>query len=667
MTFLSGWVAAAFAGIAIPALLLLYFLKLRRQERRVSSTLLWKKAVHDLQVNAPFQKLRKNLLLFLQLLILAAILFAIADPVINQLQTPDETVVILIDRSASMKTREEDGRSRLDHAKDAALAFIKDLGDDARAMVISFADRADIACSFTDDKRRLARQIEAIQPTDARTHVGEALQLAVAYSSQLIDEGRVDTPEAAKAGTTDIRLFSDGRIEDATQQAVIRGQLRYYPVGQAVDNVGIVSFDVRRDYERPGVLSIFAQVENFGPEPVTTDVSVSLDGKLLPGAGAIREVALGPASRAATQPGGSSRAVQQPAGQNVIFEFEHEAGGTIEVKLHREDALAVDNAVRAPIDPPREVRVLAVGDRDQVRGIIERAMEAIGVKQLDWKSSKEYETAGDDDLIIEGRSAYDLVVFDNHDTNRLPPGNYLFFGSVPKIEGMSTGEEIDNQYIIAWQENHPLIRPAEFGNIYVAKWRRLTLPQHASVLIEGEDSAVMAFIADPGHRYVVTAFDLLDSDFSFKIPFLIFLQNTTRYLTSAGLSETGRLAAPGDTLAVNVPAAAGSVRVLRPDGSTDNLDVAGRPVVTYAKTHDNGLYRFTFDDAESTTDVFAANTLSPTESAVAPRTDLSFAGTPVETVQGDVRSNESIWPWLSGLALLVLTLEWWVYNKRVMI
>ena len=73
--------AALAAMLAIPLLVLLYFLKLRRRPAEVPSTLLWKKAITDLQVNSPFQRLRRNLLLFLQLLLLALVILALARPI----------------------------------------------------------------------------------------------------------------------------------------------------------------------------------------------------------------------------------------------------------------------------------------------------------------------------------------------------------------------------------------------------------------------------------------------------------------------------------------------------------------------------------------------------------------------------------------------------------
>ncbi|MFY8072017.1 MAG: BatA domain-containing protein [Pirellula sp.] len=64
-----------------PAVLSLYFLKLKRQEALVPSTMLWKRAIEDLHVNSIWQKLRKNLLLYLQLLFLALLIWPASGPV----------------------------------------------------------------------------------------------------------------------------------------------------------------------------------------------------------------------------------------------------------------------------------------------------------------------------------------------------------------------------------------------------------------------------------------------------------------------------------------------------------------------------------------------------------------------------------------------------------
>src|SRR5438034_11585450 len=105
-TFLNPWTAALAGAIVIPSLLVLYFLKLHRRELAVSSTLLWKKAVQHLQVNAPFQKLRRNLLLLLQPLLLILLCLALMRPVANFKQGAGKLTVILIDRSASMAAKD---------------------------------------------------------------------------------------------------------------------------------------------------------------------------------------------------------------------------------------------------------------------------------------------------------------------------------------------------------------------------------------------------------------------------------------------------------------------------------------------------------------------------------------------------------------------------------
>src|SRR6266705_4998658 len=101
MTFLA---PAAFAfAAAIPVVVLFYLLKRKRVVRLVSSTLLWQKFLAETQASAPFQRLRKNWLLILQIILLVLTVLALSRPYFATKIKPAQLRVVVLDSSASMQ------------------------------------------------------------------------------------------------------------------------------------------------------------------------------------------------------------------------------------------------------------------------------------------------------------------------------------------------------------------------------------------------------------------------------------------------------------------------------------------------------------------------------------------------------------------------------------
>ena len=104
-------------GLVPPIIFLLYFLKLRRVPVEVPSTYLWSKTLEDLHVNSLWQRLRNNLLMYLQLLLALLLLLSCLRPGCKGNELMGERFIFLIDQSASMSAVDTpEGISRLEVA-----------------------------------------------------------------------------------------------------------------------------------------------------------------------------------------------------------------------------------------------------------------------------------------------------------------------------------------------------------------------------------------------------------------------------------------------------------------------------------------------------------------------------------------------------------------------
>ncbi|MBK9128702.1 MAG: BatA and WFA domain-containing protein [Phycisphaerales bacterium] len=681
MSFLNLW-ALWIAAAVIPALVILYFLKLRRRAEPVSSTLLWKRAVQDLQVNAPFQRLRRNLLLLLQLAVLVLAILALARPIVQSQVRDEERVVILLDRSASMNVVERGGRTRLDEAKEQAVRLCKTFNRrggswwnlfnlaGARAqtqvMVIAFSERATIVSPFTMNTSELEAVIRNVEPTDGRTNIAEALQLAKAYMlpPTMLTPGMESTPVSAEAAAR-LVLVSDGRIPDLAQAVLKSGELAWLPIGQEDDNVGITAFRAQRSYERPETVNAFLTVRNFGPAAVSTDVSIYLDGRLT----AVRRVELGPLSRPRGSTDPNTPQVEAPddeavrSGASLAFDLPVERAAVLEARLSRPDAFAVDNSAWLAMSAPRKLRVLVVTEKNALLDIVMRLLplaEFPFVKPAEWEANAGGRFMQDDE------SRFDVVVFDKHQPKRLPRGNFLMLAALPPVGGITGGETVRVPSLVWWDEAHPVLRHVALDLVNVYEALTLRVPREAELLVEGTAGPVLARVAADGRQCLVLAFALEQSDWWSKQSLPIFLYNAIRFLGGIDADAQAAAVRPGDALRIPAPAG-GTTQVIRPDGSRLPLAPDASGVAYFGGANRVGVYRV--EPGLAGRDTFAVNLEDDEESDIAPPVGgLTMGGArPVERIDAISTATPEVWRWFVGAALLLVLIEWWVYNRRVMV
>lgn len=677
MSFLNPWAIAIAAGLTVPPLVALYFLKLRRQARLVPTTLLWKKAIEDLHVNAPFQRLRASLLLFLQLLALALAALALGQPMFQTAERHDETLILLVDQSASMNVMESEGRTRLDRAKEQAKRCIDNLGRNGRAMVIAFCDRAIVVAPFDNDRAALKRHIDSIEQTDSSTRLSEAISLAEAYAQNIIiggTESGTDIPPERMESPATVFLFTDGRVEDAgdvTLQQFDLSKLRVTNVAERQDNVGIMSMNARRNYESPQILEVAASVKNFGPKSVTVDADLYIDGQNVD----VKSLQLESARTVDGSVGVGESTADEGMDRSVAVvafdDLEYEGGGVVEVQLRVDDGLAVDDRAWAVVDPPRRASVLLVDDGNEM---LARALRVLNIRFAEM-TPDEYELAPEETLADGDRSRFDLVVMDRHSTARLPRGNYFFWGGIPIIEGVQAEGKVTDEYILNWDETHPMLRHVAVDSLEVGEWTRLELPPETLNLIEGPSTPVLSYFTREGSQFLISAFSLIAEDetgrpvyntyWGATTDFVVFMYNAVSQLSGALVATADRSLRPGQPASLPVPPRTDEVRILRPDRTIDPIPAGSYGMVYYARTRSAGIYQM--EPGLPGADQFAVNLFNEIESDISPAPSVTIGAGRLSASASEVVVNRPAWRYLLLGLLLLILLEWVVYNRRIFV
>lgn len=669
------------ALLAIPPIIvLLYFLKLRREPMEVPSTYLWTKTVEDLHVNSIWQKLRRNLLLFLQLLLMLLAILACLNPSWSGTKLEEDRSIFLIDNSASMSATDV-GTNRLEEAKKQASALIDDMKSGDVGMIIAFsdADGARTIQSYTDNKKLLKQKLQTIKPTHRRTDLKKALRFAAGLANpgrNAYDEGDAAAADAMPAS---LFIFSDGRIGASPNFTLGNLKPDYRPIGKSdAHNVAIAAFQSAKNPEKPGQTEAFTSIRNFGFEPAEVELSLYLDGKLIDA---------------------ETMTIDADSRKGTEFTLPNVEKGVLRLELKTDDDLAVDNQAWAVLDVTQRARLMLVTPGNL---FLESALTTDRIKKFaDIKiTTPEYLTT-EEYIKDAADGTHDLIIFDQcgpATPTLMPLSNTVFFGQLPPREevaadGSETAEsqptdmadsktwttngKCAGPVVIDSDQSHPLMQFVNMSNVLIGEGTTMNPPKGATTLLDTDLGPMMAIATRDSVQDLVIGFALIgrteDGGEYFNTTWVrndpsypVFIQNLLSYLGGVSEQSSQALYQPGQMIQLRLDTPSKELDMVAPDGRKLKVGRGRTGAFSFTANNNTGIYELTDPKKADVTHRVPVNLFDDVESNLPPVMELAMdEHVKISGKVATARVRREAWKWLAILALLVLLVEWYIYNRRV--
>jgi uncharacterized membrane protein len=609
MSFLSP-LAFALVGLTLP-LVLLYFLKVRRRERRVPSLLLWGVAKRDREASAFFQRLQRDPLIILQVLALLMLATALARPAVTVMGHGARKVVVVLDTSASMKARDV-GSSRFARAQAEAAGLVSRLGEGAEVMVIEAGVQPRVAAALGRDRDRALGAIASAHARDLPNRVAEAVRTARAL--------------VANDQSAEIYVFTDGvgPLGDERERADPR--IRWIGVGQGGRNVGITNLAVRKNYYGAFDYQAFVSLVNYTPETQDFTFSLDLDDKPI----AEKSVTLEPNVR-----------------RSVVLPFSHTGGGTVSARLRINDDLAADNAAYAVLPPPRKIRVALVSAGNL---FLEKVLRTDPQVDVQVKAPDEYQG---------GMAEADVVVIDSVQVARVGPGRFIFVNAVPGDVPIEVMGRLERPTIMDWDRTHLVMRHVDLAKVVFEDALRIRPLAAGRPLVEAVGSPLIYALEEQDRKAIFVGFDLFKTDFPLRVAFPLILSNSLRWLHPSGSDQASLQFAAGQPVLLPVPHGVGTATVTTPGGRSVKAQIT-RGMVSFTETEEVGVYSLSTPKGDTK---IAVNLMDADESDLTPRP------LPASVERGAVATapipvQRELWPLFVLAGLILLLVEGLLYWRR---
>lgn len=590
--------------ILVPVILILYMLKQKAQEYEFSSSLLWREIYRNIEATKPWEKLRKNLLMILQMIGILLLMIALMAPYLKSQGTGQKNAILVIDCSASMNTLYDGKKTRLEAAKEKACDYIDNLGTIGTVTVISSSDRGNLILTNSRDQAEIKEKIRGISPTNLPGTVTESLSLVQSA--------------AAQWENSQILFFTDTAFDSGTMKA---GIVTLY------SDVVNLSLDYMNCSETENGLTVLIRVTNHSDQTLNREINLYGKEKLLD----IQQVTLAP---------GETKV--------IYFEKVQPDGVILRAEFQESDDLEGDNSIFCVIEEHNISRILLV---TQSNLFLEKAL-------LNLAGIEVYRT-GDITQIPSDENSFDLYILDGItclESDLPEQGNLLLINS--SVDGITREKEHLSNRILTFSEGEltGYIAKKEFGVNAASAYE---LPAWGNQFITSGDSTTGYFGEHDGRRIAVMGFDLHQTDLGLQAPFPVLISNMMEYLLERGLVSQDYFLA-GDQVLLNGSSRGENLEIRKPDGTADTMEPSSVSTI-YTGADDLGVYEVSQRiDGQEIAQHFAVNFPVTSESSVESVHSVIADNQEEILIEGAVDLKRYILLLLIGLLLV----EWYVYVKR---
>jgi len=677
-----------------PAILALYFLKLKRQPLAVPSTYLWSRTIEDLHVNSLWQRLRQSLLLFLQLLLIVLLAITLIRPGWKGTELIGSRFIFLIDNSASMGATDV-GPTRLDEAKKQVKALIEQMKVGDQAMIISFSNRAVPLQSYTSDRKLLRTKVDMISQTDHTSDLNEALRAAsgLANPGQTGDPNNPNDVNAAEPMPATLYMFSDGKFAAVKNFKLGNLDPKYLKIGSTeCGNVAIVAFSTDHHPDKPDKIEAFARIENFGFKPATMEASLFINNVLADAQKVNLPARTFKIVKVRPKPDEEEEERIQPDPATVAgirFELartpELEKNGILRLEIKPstpevQDQLLADNKAYAVVSAPHPAKVLLMTPGNDALMLALSTSEAQKVATVTIVEPSKLTDKAMQKQLQDG--SFDLVIFDQcapATEKEMPACNTLFIGRLPPAgtgwKSLTEGK-VNGPIFTDADQVHPLTQLVKLtGNLIIAEAIPLKGPPGTSVLLDFDVGPLYCVAPRAGFEDAVLGFEirtvnkegqqLTNTDWLRQRSFPVFVMNAVRYLGGVKSGANVPTTRPGLPVTLRSETTVTSIGVTAPNGEGYQVPRETQNTFVFSRTDNTGVYDVKEGSGTQINQKFVVNLFDEQECDIFPAYQVDIEHEPVHATISKQNARQEIWKWLLMGAIGLLIFEWYIYNKRV--